>query len=138
MPTETWAASWFVLLNLYCEQEPLECSSSDHDLSHILKETCSLINGANRLTQEMLKPPLIERETHSNFSLEDADLLNTSVQWIDIYNSTCLSLYFVYYFLIIQDSLQNSNLKCISVCVCMYMGVCCFGKVTFSKIIFGP
>lgn len=74
MPTETWAASCFALLNLYCELELSECSSSYHDLSHILKEMCSLINGANRLTQEMLKPPFIEREIHSNFSLEVADL----------------------------------------------------------------
>lgn len=79
MPTGTRAASCFALLNLYCKREACGCSSSYHDLTHIPKEMCSLINGANGPMQEIMKLPLTETEIHSNFNPEDTGLLNISV-----------------------------------------------------------
>lgn len=72
------AAAYFAALNSYCKLEPFECSSSHRDLTHILEEMCSRINGGKRLTQEILKLPLVQREIPSIFSPEDTDLLNTS------------------------------------------------------------
>lgn len=65
--------------NLYGKREPRGQCSSYRDLAHIPKEMCSLINGANRPTQEILKLPLTERKIHSNSTPKDTGLLNVSV-----------------------------------------------------------